>query len=511
MKSRRVALVATSAVLWLLAGSEGRCEEGRRVVKLDLPQAIRLAILKNFRIQESEFGPKIAKARQRSAAGAFDPTLEVSYTRDVNNQELRTLNSNLEIETTAPGDPTPDLFAVRQGNELDSAVVGLAPWGLTYDIGASVIWDTNTQREPDFTRYESFLGIGITQPLLRNFGTDVNLAEIRIARADRAISGWQLRREVTEVITETIRVYSELCFAIENVAVEKRSRALAAQLVRDNTRRAEIGVMAPLDILQARADLAARDERLLVAERAVADNENFLKQLITDEVAGILGVGVQPAPPRLPESPPVDRVKDFARAFEVRPDYREALLDLQKREINVVFTRNQALPRLDLVASFGLNGIDKDFAASFQRVSGQAANNLAWNVGAIFSVPIPNRTGTGNLEAAKLETARALVGLKRIEQAILVEADNAAGQIETTRKRIEAAAAAREFAAATLDAAQARLASGTITTFEVLQFQRDFANAEVSELRARADHIIALAEYARTIGATIERNRVVLE
>jgi hypothetical protein len=67
------------------------------------------------------------------------------------------------------------------------------------------------------------------------------------------------------------------------------------------------------------------------------------------------------------------------------------------------------------------------------------ATFLAWSVGGIFSVPIPNNTGQGDLEAAKLEAARQIVELKRLEQSILVEADNAAGQVETASKRIDAA------------------------------------------------------------------------
>ena len=504
---RFLAYLACCAALIPAASAQDEVD----VLQIDLQTAIRMALEKNFRIQAGTFGPRIAKARQKAASGAFDPTLELSYTYDENNQELRTLNANLDTPTALPGDPTPQIFARRQGNVADSAIGGLMPWGLTYDIGASVSWDDSNQREPDFTRYESFFGVGVTQPLLRNFGTDVNLADIRIARADRAISGWELRGEVIDVVTETIRIYSELCFSIENLAVEIRSRDLAAQLVVDNSKRADIGVIPPLDVLQARTDLANREERVLVAERAVADNENFLKRLITDEIAGLLGMRIAPEAPRLPDFGEVDRERDYAAAFDLRPDYRQALLDIQKREINVVFTRNQALPRLDLVGSFGINGIDKDFASSFNRVVGGGNNNLAWNVGAVFSVPIPNRTASGNLEANKLEVARALVALKTLEQTILVEADNAAGQIDTTRKRIEASRLAREFAATTLEAAQTRLASGTTTTFEVLQFQRDLATAEANELRARADHIIAIAEYARATGSTLERNRIFID
>lgn len=481
------------------------------MLDLSLQKAVQMALAKNFRIQVEEYAPKIAKAQEQSAIGKFDPVAEISYTYTSNQQELRTLTTNINDTTVLPGDPSPDLFANRDGQEVDASITGLLPTGMTYDIGPSLNIDSDSTRDPQYTRFNSFVGASLTQPLLKNFGTDVNLASVRVARANQAISQWQLRQQVIDVVTDTITTYADLFFTIENLEVERRSRDLAGQLVKDNTKRADIGVMTKLDVMQARSDYASREERVLVAERAVADNENFLKQLVTDEITGLFDTRLSILQPELPDVDKPDRTKDFARAFELRPDYRQALLDIQKRQINVVFTRNQALPRLDLVGSLGLNGIDTSFLSSFERVSGARNRNTAWDIGAVFSVPIPNNTGKGNLDVAKLEGLRALVDLKRLEQQILVEADNAAGQIETTKKRIEASRIARELAQATLDDAQARLNNGRSTTFEVLQFQTDLATAQINELRARADFIKAVAEYARLTGTTLDRNRIFLE
>lgn len=480
---------------------------------VSLQKAVQFALAKNFRIKVEEFSPKIAKAREVSSTGKFDPVLEASYTYSHSEQELRTLSNNLVDPVSLPGDEDPSLFARTTGQEADISVAGLTPTGLTYDIGPSLTINDNTQRDPQYTSYNTFLGFSVTQPLLKNFGTDVNLASVRVARADQAISQWQLRQQVMDVVTDTITTYTELYFSIENLGVEERSRDLSSQLVNDNEKRAEIGVMSPLDVMQAKADLAAREERVLVAEREVKNNENFLKQLVTDEISGLLDTDVQVSQPALPEVGDINRKKDIARAFELRPDYRQLLLSIQKRQINVVFTRNQTLPQLDLTGSLGLNGIDTNFLSSVQRASGVNGSNrnTAWDIGAIFSLPIPNREAKGDLEVAKLQTLQALVDLKRLEQSIIVEADNAAGEIDTSRKRIEASRVAREFAQMTMDAAQARLASGTSTTFEVLQFQRDFATAQVNELRARADFIIAVARYARLTGSTLERNRIILD
>lgn len=479
------------------------------VLALNLQDAIRMALGKNFQIRAERFTPQIARAKQLSASGKFDPIAEVSVTYDENNQEQRTLNSELLTATAVPGGDTPLLFARTSGLEVDTSIAGLSPWGLTYDVSASTVKNSDNRLSND--RYNSFFGISIAQPLLKNFGTDVNLAQLRIARADRAISEWTLRDRIIQVVTDTVYTYCDLFVTRENLGVEERSRGLAAQLLADNLKRAEIGVMSPLDVMQARADLASREERVLVAQRNMLDNENFLKQLVTDEVFRVLQTRIEIA--SLPDLPNVraDREKDFPLAFQMRPDYRQALLDLQKRQINVVFARNQTLPRLDLVASFGINGIDTSLAESFQRVTGQNTNNFSWTTGVVGSLPVPNREARGQLEAGKLETARALVELKRLEQSILIEADNAAGQIDTTRKRIEATTAARDFAQMTLEAAQARLASGTTTTFEVLQFQRDLATAEISQIRARADHIRAIANYARVTGLTLARNGISIE
>lgn len=480
--------------------------EESRILDLGLGEAIQRALALNFQIRVEEFTPQIAEARELRESGRFDPSLLLSYTYDERRQELQTLTDDL---TLAEDSAQPDLFAINSGTEIDSSIAGLLPWGMNYDLGASITANDDTRQS--FTRYTSFTGLNIVQPLLRNFGTDVNLAPIRIARTNVAISAWQLRQRVIDVVTETVLAYNDLYFANLNLDVELRSRALAAQLLRDNQKRAEIGVMAPLDIVQAQADLASREERVLVAQRLVKDTENLLKGLITDEVREVLSIRLRIAPPPSALGFQPDLEKDFAAAFDLRPDYRQALLELQRRNISLVFNRNQILPRLDVVASLGVNGIDRNWQGAVENIGSRGQNNLAWQAGAVFSVPIPNRTARGELEVNELEIAQAIVNLKRLEQSILLEADTAAGRIATTRQRIEASAMARKFAALTLEAGQTRLASGTATTFEVLQFQRDLAQAEISEILAVTDHNKAIAEYARRTGTTLLFNRIDFE
>lgn len=473
---------------------------------LTYAEALQLALQKNFAIQGASYDPLISRAKLRSSQGKFDPALTLAYTRNDNEQDLTGLNVTAG-PPPADGLIQPGLYTRNLRDFAEANVGGLAPWGLTYELGIT-LENQQTSRNNYADRYTSFGGFTVTQPVLRGFGTDVNLASVRLARADLGISKWAYARQVIETVTRVAEVYNELWFSGGNAEVERRSRALAAQLAADNRRRAEIGVMSPLDVLQAETDVAAREERVLVAERRQADDENFLKQLVTNRVEDVLSVRLDIAPP--PRAPGIakNRQADLAAAVQNRPDFQAALLELQKREINVVFTRNAALPQLDLVASLGSNGIDDDLSNSINR--SVENSSLAWSVGGIFSVPIPNNTGQGDLEAAKLEAARQLVELKRLEQSILVEADNAAGQVETSAKRIDAAKKARLLAAETLAAGETRLRAGTAATFEVLQFQRDLATAAISEIRAMADYNIAVARYQQATGTTLARNGITL-
>ena len=104
----------------------------------------------------------------------------------------------------------------------------------------------------------------------------------------------------------------------------------------------------------------------------------------------------------------------------------------------------------------------------------------------------------------------------RLAEAGLIErradpTDRRAWRLYLTARGTELLDELRPFARETLEAAQARLSSGTSTTFEVLQFQRDLATAEINQIRARADHIRAIAEYARVTGLTLVRNGITIE
>ncbi len=466
---------------------------------LSLAQAIELALAKNFSIKVEGYDAAIAAARVTESLGKFDPVLSGSYTNTGNRDPLLTFDPNTGLRN----------HTSDETDSYDIGVGGLLPWGMTYRLGAST-----TNARGTFNAYtdnfDSFAGFSGTQPLLRDFGFGPTLASIRIARTNRAISDWQFRQAVMDIVTRVTFAYHDLNFAYAALRTATRSRDLAAELLAENEKRFRVGSMSEYDVTSARARVSSREEGVLSAERQVLNAENFLKQLISDDKStGLLNRRLAIEPPAPAPIVVVDPAADFRLALEKRPDYQQAQLAFQRSEINTRLQRNQLLPRVDLVGSYGYNGLDTDRGTSRRLVRDQDYRSYSWGV--VVSVPLTFTTERGRYRAAKLGERQAATQIEELEQAIVVLVGNAAGQIETAQKRIQANRRARELAQETLDAEVKRLRVGQSSTFFVAQQQELLSIAEVREAAAMSDYHKALAEYDRQLGVTLEKLNITVE
>lgn len=466
---------------------------------LTLNDAIQRALAKNFAIKVQGYDASIAAARVTEALGKFDPALSLNYNYS------DSLNPVLADPVTGLRAPPSDL----KSQEYDVGVGGLLPWGMTYRLGTST---TNTRGT--FNAYadnfSTFAGVSGTQPLLRNFGFGPTLASIRIAQANRGISQWAFRQAVMDTITNVIFAYHDLNFAQANYRSAVRSRELAASLLAENQKRFKVGSMSEYDVTSARSRVATREEGILIAERQVRETENALKQLISDDTTPALldrRFTIEPPPPA--PIVVVDAAADFHTALDQRPDYQQARLALRREGITTRLQRNQLLPRVDLVGSYGYNGYDTDLRTSRQQLRNEDYHAYSWGV--VVSVPLTFTTERGRYRAAQLQERQTAADLDRIEQNIVVRVGNAAGQIETTQKRVQATRQARELAQATLDAEVKRLRAGQSSTFFVSQQQEILTGAEVREAFAQSDYAKALAEYDRQLGVTLKKLNISID
>lgn len=460
---------------------------------LTLDDAIRLALENNQRVKVSAFSPLISNANVLTEYGSFDPAL--TFTRS-------------QGETETAGTYALGSRPLTETDNYSAALGGLAPWGMTYSLEATAQNQRGTSNA--FTdNYSTFAGLTITQPLLKGFGFGNTLAGLRIAKANRSISKWQHRQTVIDTVTSVIFVFNNLQQAHANLRIATLSRDLAARLFSENQKRRKVGTISDADVTQAEARVANREEAILNAERSVRNIENQLLRLIgrDDYTTSGSHFPIATLPPSSPVT--VDAAADYRKALETRPDYQAARLGLKINRVNHKSARNQLLPQVDFVGSYGYGGLDPNFRTARRQISDGDAHS--YSAGVVVRVPLTFSQGRGRARAAKLAVQQSEADLVRLEQDIALSIAFAAGQIETTQKRVDVARHALELGRQALEAEEKRLKAGTSTTFFVLQQQELLAGVENSYARALADQRRALAAYESETATTLERHQITLE
>src|SRR5204863_9093232 len=89
---------------------------------------------------------------------------------------------------------------------------------------------------------------------------------------------------LVSIFTQTLRnvrnAYWDLSYAINNRKAQQDSLALSQQSLKDNQKRVEIGTMAPIDIVQAQAEVANNESTVILAEAAIKNAQDALRALI---------------------------------------------------------------------------------------------------------------------------------------------------------------------------------------------------------------------------------------
>lgn len=286
--------------------------------------------------------------------------------------------------------------------------------------------------------------------------------------------------------------------------------------------------MAPLDVVQAEAEAATRRQGLAQAEATLGTAELSLKRLIvsgTDDPLWRAHLTPIDRPEFKPE--PLNVEGAVRRALEVRTDLDQARRTIDSNDITMKFLKNQTLPNVDLVGTYsaqGLGGtqfirqgtglgstivdtIPLGYSNAWRTLTGR--DYPTWNFQVNVSYPIGASATEAQYARARVQRNQSAAQLRALELQVATEVTNAALQVESSLKRYEASAVARELAETRLQAEQSRFDVGLSTNFFVVQAQRDLATAQNTELRALLDYRRALVDFTRVQEAPAGRGNSV--
>lgn len=521
---------------------------GADAQKITLEQAIQMALKNNLEVKFEHVGISIQRARVRFEAGVFDPTFSISATTqslrrlenindvrsaDVIRQEeaiasnfaLAQAQQNLvNTQRELSGLPPlsfPELSRNRtsigisdtvfdlQTRQFESGLVGRTPWGMRYgfQFQANRIRNTFTGDVREIIpEHQTLAQLTVVQPLLRNFGPGANLANLRVERVNRKIQVLEWRERVEAAIQGVLSAYYEMQYALQDIRVREDAITEGQRLVDLYRRRVELGFNSPIDIQQAEVAVSIDRENLLVSRNAFLERQFVLKRLILSEFERKDSrIFVPVGAPVLPV-PQLDRSRLLSTAYERRYDYLSALLGAEVQNIRVRFAKNQLLPQLDLVASYGLNGLGTDFGNSFSQAF--TGHTPTWSVGVNFSIPLGNVQARAQHAITLGQKEQALLRIKQTELTVGVDVDTIISRIQTNRQRVTTAVETRRLAEQTVRVAYRRLEEGLMSSFDLIEFQRRLYDAKSRELSANSDLNKAVSQLWLVTGTVAERTGV---
>lgn len=358
--------------------------------------------------------------------------------------------------------------------------------------------------------YTGGLALTLTQPLLRNAGIDVTKTFIKVAQNNADVEQHVFRDRVLTVIATVEQTYWEMVFSNENLKVAQAAMKAAEELLATNRAKAKAGVMSIVDVLQAEAAVASRVEQVLVAEKAIRDQEDQLRRLLNPGEEELRqDFRLTPIDQPVTVLAPISLQEAIDTAIDLRPEIVQAKKNLDTSDINTKFARNQLLPTLSFQGTMGLAGLGGDYGDSLNRnLSGDFYN---YGAGLVLSYPLGNRSAISTYNKRQLEAKNAEATLASVRQQIIVGVREAVRRVQTDFKRIETTRSARIMAEKQLQAEQERLKVGLSTTRFVLDFQRDLATAQGNELRAIVDYNKSLSNLARHKATTLDRYNLELQ
>ena len=473
----------------------------QRMVTVSLERVIQSAASHNSQLQFDRLRPAISESQIVEAEAAFDWTF-------FTNGRFQSIDQPRTSTT----------FFGTAANVFDQSdvTVGIRrrlTSGGSFTLDNSWTWSDNST--PGLTVVPNpantvTVGAQLTQPLLRNAGSDVTLASVRLATNAERDATAQLKASVINTLQRTEEAYWQLVLAHQTMLIQQRllERGIGVRDIIIDRGRLDA---TQAQIADARAEVESRRAQLIRAQRSLRQASDSLKVLINDPEMTIGSeVLLLPADDAIDEPIRFSLVDAVTTALTERPEINRALLSIDDTSIRKQVARNQLRPRLDLELSTRWAALNTDVDGTYSDL--WEGKFIDYIVGLTFEQPIGNRVANAQLRRRQLEGVQSVASFQNTVQQVVLEVKNALRDVVTGYKLIAQTRTSRLAATENLRALRVQIESnGGYTAFNLDQWlsrQQALASAEIQEAQALTNYNIAISRMYAAIGRTLERNGI---
>lgn len=472
-----------------------------QVLRLSLDDAVELAVQNNLDLVLAQLEEDGLRLDYLASWGSFDPLLEagINYTDSETPQALPGLAGDV---------PVVDQEFTTLTGSLGQLLSTGGRVTLSGDYSTTV---TNNQfaQAPEFS--QASLALGFTQPLLRNAWRSATLAPQRQAEIAWRKQVQTKREQLEQLLQDVQNAYWDLVAALELQQVRELTLAQSKRQLEINREQLRVGTGTEVDVLQAATSVATNDQDLLESRNSAQDRMDDLRRLLFRRDGGsdvawqeyleLWRVPIEPGTPLPTEAGPeadLDWVAALALALERRPLLAQARYDIDAAEVALKQASSTRLPQLDLNFELRSSAANPESESTIEDTAG--FEFPTYSAGLSFGMPLLNREAANRERRARVDLVKAKLQYESQENQIIADVRSAVRGVRYQAEAVRAASASRDLAERQLEAEDQSFQSGGSTTFQVLEFQRQLAEALSSEKAAQVAYQKAQVTLRRAQG-----------
>ena len=477
---------------------------------LELDEAIAAALRSNLEIQIEAIAPQLEEDRTLQAIGEFDPAFESRFRYD----NLDTPQTSQEFIGTG-GDRfaagnliTRNRIFAEENFEGKAGIVGKLRTGTEYDVGVRTNRFVN-----DLTRdrtigqfnpeYRTFTGLTFLQPLLQDFGKEVNEAKITVSHKNKEIADQVFRQKLTSIVKDVIDAYYDAFLAYEDAMVKRFEVEVLRRMAIERRDQLERGAATEQDAAKVKSSLAESYERFLLSRQTLLTKNGDLLMLMQQEFEFECYPVFLPIDAPSAHHPELNPYTFACDAKENRPQYLMAVDNAEKLGVVLKYRENQLLPRVDLEGTLGVSGIEGNFGSAFDRsYDGQGHE---YGFGILVSVPLGNTEKKALYAETENQRRQALLAVKKDELETSIMINRYITSVQTHKKRLRAAEMSTRIEQDNLEMTRENLEKGAITESTLMKVERDVSETRLRQYAAAADLQKSLADLYETSGTLLRR------
>lgn len=343
--------------------------------------------------------------------------------------------------------------------------------------------------------YGSTVSVGLSQPLLRGWGTEIQTAPVTAAEIEYTASTYLVDDVAADLAALVKQGYWNLVFAWQDIEVKRLSVTLAQRLLEETIAKIDAGKLAEVEVYQPQSEVTRREEDLITAERAIGVADDELKLLLNTSN------WVTPfSPVDLPYTEPIELSPQeiLNSALSNRPDIKAANMEIDAARIREKVAEDNLRPDLSLVGRLGYGGTDDGYGNALD--SAISDPDTSWQVGFNLSVPLDNSAAKGSLQQARARHIKAQTNTQLLRLRVTKSVRTTVRDVELAIKAMEATRKTSLASQKRLEAEQAKFDAGRSTTLDVLIAQEAYSQALSQENRTNIFYAQTLAELDRIQG-----------